>query len=279
MKRMKDKVVLVTGAARGQGRSHCLALAREGAKIIGVDMCHSVDEVAYPLGSQEDLDETGRMIKELGADAVLMAADTRSRSELQEAVNAGLDQFGHIDVVVASAGVFTWGEAQHVSEADWQFGLDINLTGAFNTVQAVLPSMIDHNQGGSIMFTSSQLAMRGCPNTVTYSAAKAGLVGMMRALASELAPRSIRVNTIHPSNVDTPMVRNQAVYDLFAPDNNVKGTFEDVAAVGGIFHMLPIPLLNASDISNAVMFLASDESRAITGVEFPVDAGSTQKLG
>lgn len=170
-------------------------------------------------------------------------------------------------------------EARDLSPHNWSFTLDINLTGAFNTVQACLPSMIDRGNGGSIMFTASQLATRGCPQAVAYSASKAGLVGMMRALASELAPHSIRVNTIHPSTVNTDMVLNQPTYDLFAPHKNGGATVEDLYESMRAFHMLPLPLIETDDISNAVVFLASDESRAITSVTLPVDAGSTQKLG
>jgi SDR family mycofactocin-dependent oxidoreductase len=276
---LDNKVAFVTGAARGQGRSHCLALAREGAKIVGLDLCRSLPEVAYPLGTEDDLAETGRLIEELGGEAVLMPGDTRNREDVQAVVDAGLRQFGHIDAVVASAGVWTWGQARGLSGHDWNFTLDINLTGAFNTVQACLPSMIDGGIGGSIMFTASQLATRGCPQAVAYSASKAGLVGMMRALASELAPHSIRVNTIHPSTVNTDMVLNQPTYDLFAPHKNGQATVADLHESMRAFHMLPIPLIEAQDISNAVVFLASDESRAITSVALPVDAGSTQKLG
>lgn len=279
MGRMDNKVALITGAARGQGRSHCLTLAREGAKIIGIDMCHSLDEVAYPLGTEEDLAETERLIKELGGEAVLLRGDTRNPADLKAAVDAGLAQFGQIDTVVASAGVWTWGEAHVLPLEDWEFTLNINLTGAFNTVQAALPAMLERDQGGSIMFTASQLATRGCPQAVAYSASKAGLVGMMRALASELAPRNIRVNTIHPSTVNTEMVLNQATYDLFAPHKNGKAGVEDLHEAMRAFHMLPLPLIEAQDISNAVLFLASDESRAMTSVVLPVDAGSTQKLG
>lgn len=279
MGRMDNKVAFVTGVARGQGRSHCLTLAREGAKIIGIDLCHSLDKVAYPLGTEEDLAETDRLIKEIGGEAVLLQADTRNRSQLQAAVQAGLERFGQIDAVVASAGVWTWGEARDLPEDEWQFALDMNLTGAFNTAQAALPSMIDRGQGGSIMFTSSQLALRGCPQAVAYSAAKGGLVGMMRALASELAPHQIRVNTIHPSTVATDMVLNQPTYDLFAPHKNGEATVEDLHESMRAFHMLPIPLIESQDISNAVLYLASDESRALTSIVLPVDAGSTQKLG
>lgn len=279
MGRMEGKVAFVTGAARGQGRSHCLTLAREGAKIIGLDLCRSVEEVAYPLATDENLAETERLLKEIGAESALMQGDVRDIDAVQAAVDAGLQQFGQIDVVVANAGVWTWGETQSLPVSDWQFTLDVNLTGAFNTVRAALPSMIERGAGGSIMFTGSELAARGAAQAVAYSASKAGLVGMMRALARELAPHSIRVNSIHPSTVDTEMVRNQATYDLFAPHKAGTADIEDLKEAMLNIHMLPMPLVAAQDISNAVLYLASDESRAVTSVSLPVDAGSTQKLG
>lgn len=279
MGRMDGKVAFVTGAARGQGRSHCVTLAREGARIIGLDLCGSVQEVAYPLATEADLEETGRLLKELGAEAVLMQADVRDRDAVQAVADAGLEQFGQIDAVIANAGVWTWGDSSTLPSGDWQFTLDVNLTGAFNTAQAALPAMLKRGAGGSIMFTSSELAFRGAANAVAYSASKAGLMGMMRALAAELAPHSIRVNTIHPATVGTDMVFNQPTYDLFAPHKNGTADVEDMKIALLNFHMLPMPLLDTQDISNAVLFLASDESRAVTSIALPVDAGSTQKIG
>lgn len=279
MGRLDGKVAFITGAARGQGRSHCLTLGREGAKIIGLDVCHSVDEVAYPLASDADLSETGRLLDEIGADAVLMQGDVREFDAVQAVVDAGLQKFGQIDVVVANAGVWTWGATRSLAVRDWQFTLDLNLTGAFNAVRAALPSIIDRDAGGSIMFTGSELAARGAAQAVAYSASKAGLVGMMRALARELAPHHIRVNCIHPSTVNTDMVMNQATYDLFAPHKAGTADVEDLKEAMLGIHMLPLPLLEAQDISNAVLYLASDDARAVTSVSLPVDAGSTQKLG
>lgn len=279
MGRVEGKVAFVTGAARGQGRSHCLTLAREGAKIVALDLCQSVDEVRYPLATEEDLAETARLLKEIDAEAVVVQGDVRNQSDVREAVEAGLSRFGHVDVVVANAGVWTWGAARDLPLTDWQFALDVNLTGAFNTVQAALPSMIDRGNGGSVMFTSSELALRGAAQAVAYTTTKAGVVGMMRALAVELAPHNIRVNTVNPSTVNTDMVLNQATYDLFAPHKAGTATVDDLRNAMGAFHMLPIELVEPQDISNAVLYLASDESRAVTSIMLPVDAGSTQNIG
>lgn len=279
MGRVAGKVAFVTGVARGQGRSHCLTLAREGAKIIGLDVCRSAAEVAYPLATDDDLAETERLLGEMGAEALLRRADVRDPEAVQSVVDAGLEAFGHIDVVVANAGVWTWGETKSLAQRDWQYTIDVNLTGAYNTVRAALPAMLERDAGGSIMFTSSELASRGSAQAVAYSASKAGLVGMMRALAAELAPNSIRVNTIHPSTVDTPMVTNQATYDLFAPHKAGEADLEDLKEAMLSIHMLPMPLVASEDISNAVLYLASDESRAVTSIVLPVDAGSTQRIG
>jgi (+)-trans-carveol dehydrogenase len=223
--------------------------------------------------------ETGRLLDEIGAESVLMQGDVREIGAVQAVVDTGLEKFGHIDVVVANAGVWTWGETRSLPVSDWQLTIDLNLTGAFNTVRAALPSMIDRGAGGSIMFTGSELASRGAAQAVAYSASKAGLVGLMRALARELAPHNIRVNNIHPSTVNTDMVTNQATYDLFAPHRAGSADLDDLKQAMRSIHVLPLPLLEPQDISNAVLYLASDDSRAVTSIVLPVDAGSTQKLG
>jgi (+)-trans-carveol dehydrogenase len=279
MSRMAGKVAFVTGAARGQGRSHCITLAREGAKIVGLDICHDVENVQYPLATAEDLEETKRLIKEVGGDSVLVQGDVREPAEVAAAVEAGLAAFGHIDTVVCNAGVWVFGSATEQSLHAWKDTIDLNLTGAWNTVQAVLPSMLARDAGGSIMFTASQMATCGSPNASAYAASKAGLVGLMRSLAHELGHRRIRVNSIHPSTVDTPMVQNQWMYDLIAPPGKGAGDAHDLENAMAPMHILPVPLLPAQAVSDAVLFLASDESAHITSVALPVDAGSTQKLG
>jgi SDR family mycofactocin-dependent oxidoreductase len=277
--RVDGKVALVTGAARGQGRSHALFLAREGAKIVATDVGGGqVADVAYPTASEEDLQETVRLVKEAGGEIVAGYADLRDRDAVNDVVRQGLDTFGYIDVVVANAGVFTWGAAPELSWTDWHTVIDINLHGTWNTVQAVLPSMIERGQGGSIMMTASQIATRGQSNAVAYAASKAGIVGMMRALAAELAPNNIRVNSIHPSTVYTEMILNEPVYKVFRPDMENPGVAEMEAELLP-FHMIKVPALEVEDISHAVVYLASDESRYVTSMKFAIDAGSTQKLG
>lgn len=279
MGRVDGKVAFVTGAARGQGRSHALFLAREGAKIIATDVGGGqVADVEYPTASEADLQETVRLVKEAGGEIVADYADLRDRDAVQAVMNKGLDAFGYVDVVVANAGVFTWGAARDLSWTDWHTVIDINLHGTWNTVQAALPSMIDRGRGGSIMMTASQIATRGQSNAVAYAASKAGIVGMMRALAAELAPNGIRVNSIHPSTVYTEMILNEPVYRVFRPDLENPGVAEMEAELRP-FHMLDVAALEVEDISHAVVYLASDESRYVTSMKFAIDAGSTQKLG
>lgn len=279
MGRVSGKVALVTGAARGQGRSHAMELAKEGARIVATDVgAGMLAGVEYPVATSDDLQETARLVRELGGEIVIAEADTRDPAAIQAVVDAGLDAFGYIDVVVANAGVFTWGAAPELSWDDWFTVIDINLNGTWNTVRAVLPSMIERGQGGSIMMTASQIATRGQSNCVGYAASKAGIVGMMRALAAELAPHNIRVNTIHPSTVYSPMILNEPVYKVFRPDLENPGVPEMEAELRP-FHMLDVAALDPIDVSHAVVYLASDESRYVTSLKLALDAGSTQKLG
>lgn len=279
MGRVSGKVALVTGAARGQGRSHAIELAKEGAAIVATDVgVGTLPGVEYPVATSEELEETARLVRELGGRIIIAEADTRDADAVQAVVDAGIAEFGYIDVVVANAGVFTWGPAAELSWSDWHTVVDINLNGTWNTVRAVLPSMIARGKGGSIMMTASQIATRGQSNAVAYAASKAGIVGMMRALAAELAQHNIRVNTIHPSTVYSPMILNEPVYKVFRPDLENPGV-EEMEAELRPFHMLPVAALDAIDISHAVVYLASDESRYVTSLRFAIDAGSTQKLG
>lgn len=279
MGRVEGKVAFITGAARGQGRSHAIFLAREGARIVATDVGGGqVEHVEYPTASEDDLQETVRLVREAGGEIVAGYADVRDREAIDAVVAQGLEAFGFIDVVVANAGVFTWGAAPNLSRESWQTVIDINLNGTWNTVQSVLPSMVARGKGGSIMMTASQIATRGQSNAVGYAASKAGIVGMMRALAAELARDNIRVNTIHPSTVYTEMILNEPVYKVFRPDLENPGLAEMEAELRP-FHMLDVPALEVEDISHAVVYLASEESRYVTSMKFAIDAGSTQKLG
>jgi SDR family mycofactocin-dependent oxidoreductase len=278
MGRVDGKVALVTGAARGQGRSHALRLAEEGAEIIAVDICEQIQSVQYAMSTPEDLTQTVQRIEDLDRRVVARQADVRDLGQLETAVQQGLSEFGHIDIVCANAGIFSTAPTWELSPQTWQDMIDVNLTGVFNTVRAVIPSMIERGQGGSLILTSSTAGIRGYANFSHYTAAKHGVVGLMKALMNELAPHRIRVNTVHPTGVNTDMIQNDVLYHLFRPDLE-NPTREDFAQAIGSLNALPIPWVEPIDISNAVLFLASDESRYVTGIQLPVDAGFLEKVG
>jgi len=275
MGRLDGKVALVTGAARGQGRSHAVAFAREGAEIIAVDICRQIDSVPYAMSTPDDLAETARSIEELDRRALAIEADARSEREMAEAVTKGLAEFGQIDVVAINHGIAGYAPAWELTEAQWDDMLDTNLKGVWITAKAVIPHMIERGQGGSIVITSSTAGLKGIANIAHYAAAKHGVVGLARVLAIELAPHMIRVNTVHPTMVNTPMVMNEPTMRLFGGGQAISR--DQFAAVGQAMNLLPIPWVEPQDISNAYIYLASDESRYVTGVQLPVDAGFMTK--
>ena len=276
--RMEGKVAFITGAARGQGRSHALRLAQEGADIIAVDICEDIATVTpyYPLATEEELAETVRQVEALDRRIVARRADVRDLTGLQAAFDEGLAEFGHVDTVVANAGIATYGKAWELSAEQWKDMIDVNLTGVFHTAKVAIPSMIEAGRGGSILFTSSIGGLKGIQNVAHYVACKHGIVGLMRTLANELGPHSIRVNTIHPTNVDTIMIQNPGTWAMFSPGDPEPS--QEKAMPGFMsLNTLPVPWIEAVDISNAVLFLASDEARYVTGVTFRVDAGAFVK--
>ncbi|WP_409332839.1 mycofactocin-coupled SDR family oxidoreductase [Trujillonella humicola] len=273
--RVQGKVAFITGAARGQGRSHALRLAEEGADIIAVDLCGPVPSIEmYPPATEEDLAETVRQVEALDRRIVATKADVRDRAALEAAVSDGVAQLGRLDIVLANAGVFEIQPALELTDDAWQEMIDINLTGVWNTCRAALPHLLE--QGGSIVLTSSTAGIKGTPNTIHYTAAKHGVVGIMRTLANEFAAQSIRVNSVHPTGVDTPMIQNPKTWGLFLPDDP-NPSRESAEPVFATTNALPVPWVEPRDISNAVLFLVSDEARYITGVMLPVDAGYTTK--
>jgi SDR family mycofactocin-dependent oxidoreductase len=276
--RMQGKVAFITGAARGQGRSHALRLAEEGADIVAVDVCADIATVTpyYPLATEEDLAETVRQVEALDRRIVARRADVRDLAGLQAAFDEGLAEFGHVDTVVANAGIATYGKAWELTGEQWKDMVDVNLTGVFHTAKVAIPSMIEAGRGGSILFTSSIGGLKGIQNVAHYVACKHGIVGLMRTLANELGPYSIRVNTIHPTNVDTIMIQNPGTWAMFSPGDPEPS--QEKAMPGFLsLNTLPVPWIEPVDISNAVLFLASDEARYVTGVTFPVDAGAFVK--
>jgi SDR family mycofactocin-dependent oxidoreductase len=267
--RVAGKVAFITGAARGQGRSHAVRLAEEGADIIAVDICEDVPTVGYAMASKEELAETGRLVEALDRRIVTVKADVRDQDALREGVDAAVAELGRLDIVVANAGICTWQTWDETAMDVWQDTLDINLTGVWNTLVVGAPHLIRAG-GGSMIATSSTAGLKGLPFLGPYVAAKHGVVGIANALANELARHSIRVNTIHPTGVNTPLVT--------ASLGNLDPMLEQNPDLGPLFmNALPVQILEPREISNAVLFLASDESAYVTGVQLSVDAGSTNR--
>ena len=274
--RVEGKVAFITGAARGQGRSHAVRLAQEGADIIAVDLCDQVDSVPYQMATPEDLADTVKQVEALDRRIVATKADVRDYGALKKALDDGVAQLGRLDIVSANAGIASFGQAEELAEQTWQDMIDINLTGVWHTAKAAIPHLIAGGRGGSIVLTSSAAGLMAYANVAHYVSAKHGVVGLMRTLALELAPHMIRVNTVHPTQVDTAMIMNESTFKLFSPDM-ANPTIEDFGPASQALNALPIPWVEPVDISNALLFLASDEARYITGVTLPVDAGTVIK--
>lgn len=269
---LDGKVALITGAARGQGRSHAVELARHGADIIAVDVCEQIDGVPYPMATTADLDETVRQVEALDRRIHSAVADVRDLVGLTKAVDDGVTALGRLDIIVANAGISAPAPTLDMPEEAWSTMIDVNLNGVWRTVKAGAPHIIKGGLGGSIVITSSLAALMPNENIAHYAAAKAGLVGLMRVLAKELASKSIRVNTVHPTTVATDMVLNEATFKLFRPDRDVP-TQDDFEAAARTLNALPVALTESIDITNAVLYLVSDSGRYVTGTTHVVDAG------
>jgi SDR family mycofactocin-dependent oxidoreductase len=276
--RVEGKVAFITGAARGQGRSHAIRLAQEGADIIAVDLAGQIDSVPYPMATPDDLAQTVKEVEALDRRIVATQADVRDYGALKAAVDDGVAQLGRLDIVSANAGIFSFGTLDELPEQTWQDMIDVNLTGLWHAAKAAIPHLRAGARGGSIILTSSNAGLLAMPNIGHYVAAKHGVVGLMRTLALELAPEMIRVNSVHPTTVNTDMIQNAATYALFAPDLEEKDrTKERIAERFQALNALPVPWVEPVDISNAVLWLASDESRYVTGVTLSIDAGQLIK--
>ena len=276
--RVEGKVAFVTGAARGQGRSHAVRLAEEGADIIAVDVCKPISSnTEIPAATPDDLAETADLVKNLNRRIVTEQVDVRDYDALKAALDSGVEQLGRLDIIVANAGIGNGGQTlDHLGEADWTDMIDVNLAGVWKTVKAGVPHLISGGQGGSIILTSSVGGLKAYPHTGHYVAAKHGVVGLMRTFAMELGHHMIRCNSVHPTNVNTPLFMNEGTMRLFRPDLENPGP-DDMAVVAQMMHVLPIGWVEPRDISNAVLFLASDEARYITGLTMTIDAGSMLK--
>ena len=281
MGRVEGKVAFITGAARGQGRSHAVRLAEEGADIIAVDICHDIDTVTYPLAGPEDLKETARLVLEHDRRILTFEADVREPGRLREVLTAGVAELGHLDVVVAQAGILPFGGTRSVQA--WSDVIDTNLVGTINAIQVALPHL---ESGASIIATGSIAAFMARtveptpgsdPGGAGYSFAKRVLADYVHELARTLAPRQIRVNAVHPTNVNTAMLHNDVTYQIFRPDLE-HPTREDAEQGFPAQQAFPVPYIEPADVSNAVLYLASDEARYVTGLQLRVDAGAYLKL-
>jgi SDR family mycofactocin-dependent oxidoreductase len=272
--RVEGKVAFITGAARGQGRSNALRLAEEGAAIIAVDICDSVPGTPYPGATPADLDETVSIVEQAGGTIRAAIADVRDVDALRSPLDRYVAELGRLDIVNANAGILLPSRpSTELSERAWQDMIDINLTGVWHTAKVAIPHLISGGRGGSVTLTGSAAALQGYPNIAHYVSAKHGLIGLMRSLALELGPHSIRVNSIHPTQVNTAMTINPSTFRVFRPDLP-DPQIEDFIPASQALHVLPTPWVEPIDISNALVFLASDEARYITGVALPVDAGN-----
>jgi SDR family mycofactocin-dependent oxidoreductase len=274
--RMAGKVALVTGAARGQGRTHAVRLGAEGAAVIAVDLCGPVEGMAYRHAEPEDLEETARQVEAAGGRAFTGIADVRDGEALREVLARGVEELGGLDLVAANAGIVHLPAPAVDTDPDrWRAMLDTNLTGAWNTCRAAVPHIQAGGEGGAIVITSSVAALTGYPGVAAYVSAKHGLVGLTRALAIELGPERIRVNHVAPTQVSTEMIHNEAIYELFVPDAE-HPTKEQFATASEALHLLPTPWVEPEDVTAAVLFLLSDEARYITASTLSVDAGAAQ---
>jgi SDR family mycofactocin-dependent oxidoreductase len=269
--RVEGKVAFITGAARGQGRSHAVRLAEEGADIIAIDIEEQISSVPYAMSTPEDMAQTVKEVEALDRRIVATKADVRDCEAVKKTLDDGVAELGHVDIVCANAGIFSFSDTE-LSEQSWQDMIDVNLTGVWHTAKAAIPHLVEQGTGGSIVLTSSTAGLKAYAHFAHYVAAKHGVVGLMRTLALELAPNFIRVNTVHPTSVRTPMVENEVTYRLFRPELE-NPTEADAMEAFAAINALPIAFVEPRDISNGVLFLASDEARYITGVTLPIDAG------
>lgn len=271
MGKLEGKVALVTGGARGQGRSHALALAREGADIIVCDIAGQIESVPYPMGSAQQLEETVKLVENLDRRCIALKADVRDAAQVKAVVDAGIAEFGTIDILLANAGIMSLKQISQMSDDVWHDVIDVNLTGAFYSIRAVLPPMIEAGYG-RIVVTASQAGRTAMPNIGHYVASKWGVLGLVKAVALEVAANGITVNAVCPCNVDTDMIHHATLYKHVRPDLD-KPTREDVAPGFAALNPMPVPWVQSQDVSDAILFLVSDQARFITGDAISVAAG------
>ena len=274
--RVEGKVAFVTGAGRGQGRSHAVRLAEEGADIIAVDICAPVDSVTYGMATEADLSETASLVEALDHRVMTAVADVRDFDRVSSVMEEGRAELGGLDIVVANAGIASYAAGHEITEAAWDEMINIDLKGVWHTIKAAVPHLLEQGSG-SIVICASAAGVIGPPGLAHYVAAKHGAIGLMRSFANELSPSMIRVNAVCPTQVDSPMIMNDEIYRMFRPDLESPGR-DDIVDVSTNMNLIPVPWVEPRDVSNAVLFLASDEARYITGTALPVDAGIVTKV-
>jgi len=274
MPKLAGKVAFITGAARGQGRSHAIRLAGEGADIIAIDICQTIPTAPGPGSTPADLAETVKAVESLDRRILAAQIDVRALHAMTSFVAKSVGELGRLDIVLANAGIAGTELTLEMDEQVWQTMIDINLTGVWKTLKASVPHIIAGGRGGAVVITSSLAAVTANEHTAHYSAAKSGLISLMRVLAKELAPQQIRVNTVHPTTVATDMILNETTYRHFRPDleNPTRADFEERART---LNRMPVPYIEAADVSNAILFLVSDEGRYVTGSQQLLDAGGS----
>jgi SDR family mycofactocin-dependent oxidoreductase len=271
MGKLEGRVALVTGGARGQGRSHALALAREGADIIVCDIADQIKSIPYTMGSVEQLEETVKLVENLDRRCIALKADVRDAVQVKAVVDAGIAEFGTIDILLANAGIMSLQQISQMSDDVWQDVIDVNLTGVFYSIRAVLPHMIEAGYG-RIVVTASQAGRVAFQNLGHYVASKWGVMGLVKAVALEVAANGITVNAVCPTNVDTDMIHHETLYERFLPDAD-KPTREDVVPKFAELNAIPVPWIQPQDVSDAILFLVSDQAKFITGDAISVAAG------
>jgi SDR family mycofactocin-dependent oxidoreductase len=279
MGRVEGKIALITGAARGQGRNHALRLAEQGADIIAIDICGDLPTVPYPLATEDDLKETAAGVEKFDRRVITAKVDIRDADKLTEVVAQAVADLGGLDIVSAGAGICSYGQVLDLTAEDWKEQIDVNLTGSFNTAKAAIPHILAQGRGGSVIFTASTCGLEVVAGIGHYNASKFGVVGLMKTLALELGAQGVRVNALCPTNVATPMFQNQPTMDLFFPDveNPTLANAEAPDSVARQMHVIPIPWVEPDDVTNALLYLASDDGRYVTGTTMVIDAGRLLK--